>query len=127
MGLTIAMWGRDWQGRSIRCRCDNAAVVAVLRSGWCKNKYAMYLLRSLYFFLAAYQIRLNSEHIKGSRNRLADALSCNNHHMFLSELSSAQQVPTGIPSLLRRLLVDHQVDWMSRAWKDLLLSILIRD
>ena len=48
--LAIAMWGRDWQGSSIRCRCDNAAVVAVLRSGWCKNKYAMHLLRSLHFF-----------------------------------------------------------------------------
>jgi len=125
--VAVAAWGRDWQGRSIRCRCDNAAVVAVLRSGWCKNKYAMHLLRCLHFFLAAYQIRLTSEHIRGSRNRLADALSRNNHHRFLSELSSAQQVPTRVLSLLRRLLVDHQVDWMSQTWRDLLSSILIRD
>ena len=125
--LAVAIWGKRWQGRSVQCRCDNAAVVAVLRSGWCKNRDAMHLLRGLHFFLAAHQIRLISEHIKGVRNRLADALSRNNHDMFLSELPYAQQVPTTIPRTLRQLLVDHQVDWMSRAWRDLLSSTLIKD
>ena len=31
--LGTPMWGAQWQGRSVKCRCDNAAVVANIRSG----------------------------------------------------------------------------------------------
>ena len=31
--LSIAIWGHRWRGGAVRCRCDNAAVVAILRSG----------------------------------------------------------------------------------------------
>ena len=61
--LAIAMWGRQWHGKSVRCQCDNAAVVAMLRSGWCKNEHAMQLLRSLFFFQVSYNLRLVAEHI----------------------------------------------------------------
>jgi len=87
----------------------------------------MHLLRSLHFFLAAYQIGLTSEHIKSSQNSLADAMSRNSHHIFLSEFPSAEQVPTGVHSLSKWLLVDHQVDWILQAWRDLLSNTLIRD
>ena len=50
--LAVAMWGKEWKSRPICCQCDNAAVVAVMKSGWSKNPLVMQLLRSL-FFLAA--------------------------------------------------------------------------
>ena len=83
--LAIAMWGRQWH-------CDNAAVVAMLRSGWCKNEHTMHLLRSLFFFQASCHVSLVAEHIRGVKNGLADALSRNNHQKFLSCMSSACQV-----------------------------------
>ena len=73
--LAIAMWGGLWQGKTVKCPCDNAAVVAAVKSRWCKNKHAMHLLRCLYFFQAAYQVKLMTEHIKGFHNELADAIS----------------------------------------------------
>ena len=87
------MWGRQWHGKSTCCQCDNAAVVAMLRSGWCKNEHAMHLLRSLFFFQASYNVSLVAEHIQGVENGLADALSHNNHQNFVSCMSSACQVP----------------------------------
>ena len=121
--LAVAIWGNQWQGKSICCQCDNAAVVAMLRSGWSKNEQAMHLLRSLYFFQASFNIRLVARHIRGIENGLADALSRNNHHKFLSEMSSAQQVPEVVPPQLRQLLVIQQPDWTSKAWTNLLSTI----
>ena len=48
----VAMWGKEWRGRSIQYQCDNAADVAILKSGWSKNVPAMHLLRSLFFIAA---------------------------------------------------------------------------
>ena len=52
----VALWGRRWSSSSVICRCDNAAVVAILRSGWCKDELAMQLLRTLFFLLATFQV-----------------------------------------------------------------------
>ena len=35
--LGVATWGQKWKGLTIQCRCDNAAVVAILHSGRSKN------------------------------------------------------------------------------------------
>ena len=125
--LATAMWGEQWRGKTVRCRCDNAAVVAAIRSGWCKNKHTMHLLRSLYFFQAAYQVKLVTEHIKGSDNELADAISRNNHQQFLSMMTSAQQVPVEVHPQLKQTLVDQPADWTSQTWRNLLVTILPRD
>ena len=87
----------------------------------------MHLLRSLYFFQATYQIRPLTEHIKGTHNELADAMSRNNHQKFLSKLSSAQKVPQVVYPQLRQALVDQPVDWTLQAWRDLLANILPKD
>ena len=55
--MGVALWGRQWQGGSVVCRCDNAAVVAILKSGWCKDNLVMHLLQSLLFWLAMYQVQ----------------------------------------------------------------------
>ena len=31
--IGVAIWGRSWTGKTVRCLCDNAAVVAILNSG----------------------------------------------------------------------------------------------
>lgn len=42
--LSVAVWGKMWLGRAVRCRCDNAAMVATLNSGTSKNEHAMHLV-----------------------------------------------------------------------------------
>lgn len=47
-----AIWGHKWRGRTVRCRCDNAATVAIINSGRSKVERAMHLMRSLFFISA---------------------------------------------------------------------------
>jgi hypothetical protein len=43
--IAAAIWGRDWQGRTIQCWCDNAAVVSIVNRGTSRNREAMHLAR----------------------------------------------------------------------------------
>ena len=42
--MGTARWGQ-WQYRSVKCRCDNAEVVAIIRSGSSREERAMHLMR----------------------------------------------------------------------------------
>ena len=44
-----AVWGNNWRGKTLRCQCDNAAVVAIVRSGTSKPPLVMHLMRCLSF------------------------------------------------------------------------------
>ena len=121
--MGAALWGKQWQGGSVVCRCDNAAVVAILKSGWCKDNMAMHLLRSLFFWLAMYQVSILNEHIPGVSNGPADALSRNNVSYFMSQVPIASQQPTEVPQELIELLLTRRPDWTSQSWRVLLESI----
>ena len=56
--LGVAVWGGRWQGLSVSCRCDNAAVVSIVNSGRSKVDRAMHLMRCLSFFLARWDVSL---------------------------------------------------------------------
>ena len=58
--LGAAVWGRRWQGLSVSCRCDNAAVVAIVNSGRSKMDRVMHLMRCLSFFLTRWGVALIS-------------------------------------------------------------------
>ena len=70
--------GLSHGSQSIRCRCDNAAFVAIVRSGTSKHQLFMHLMRCLFFFVAVYQVYLEPVHLPGVRNEAADALSRDN-------------------------------------------------
>ena len=46
--IGAALWGSAWQGRTVSCRCDNAAVVAIVNSGRSKVEAVMHLMRCLF-------------------------------------------------------------------------------
>ena len=48
--MAVALWGKHWHGKSIRCRCDNAAAVAIVNSRSSKDDRVMHLTLSLFFF-----------------------------------------------------------------------------
>ena len=50
--MSCALWGSKWKGMTVRCLCDNDAVVAILNSGKSKDNRAMHLVRCLTFFLS---------------------------------------------------------------------------
>ena len=125
--VSIALWDRSWHGSSVRCRCDNAAVVAIIRSGTCKDDLAMHLLRCLFFFVAAFDIKLWSVHIPGVCNGAADALSRDNHTSFLAQVPSARRQADVIPPEMLEVLVTRRPDWTSLSWTELLKSISQKD
>ncbi len=135
--MALAVWGYQWSGQSVRCQCDDAAVVAIINTGTSKNKRAMHLMRSAFFFLARHDVRVWAEHIPGVENRSADvrvwaehipgvenrsadALSRNDCTSFLLQNPGAQPGPVTIPQELIRALIRERPDWTSLSWTELL-------
>ncbi len=71
--VAAVVWGKHWRCKVIKARCDNMAVVATIKSGACKEKAAMHLMRCLAFVEATVPLRIVSEHIRGVENTVADA------------------------------------------------------
>ncbi len=118
--VAVAVWGHQWSGKSVRCLCDNAAVVAIINTGTSKNERAMHLMRSAFFFLARHDVRVWAEHLPGVENGSADALSRNDHTSFLLQNPGAQPRPVTIPQELVRALILERPDWTSLSWTELL-------
>lgn len=124
--VAIALWGHEWQGRTIRCRSDNAAVVSIINSGRSKDQLAMHLMRSLFFFTAKRGCILQAVHVEGRLNIAADALSRGNLALFHHQVPDACQNPTPIPKELVQLLLVQRPDWTSENWRRLFSSTLQR-
>lgn len=118
--LSVAVWGHKWGGCTIRCRCDNAAVVAIIRSGSSRDPTAMHLMRCLFFFTARYQIVLVPAHIPGKLNVAADYLSRDALSSFLQLVPKAKERPASLPEELLEALVVRQPDWTSPTWRSVL-------
>ncbi len=73
--MAATVWGKFWQGLSIRFNSDNTAVVALLNAGSVKHWALMHLMRCLTFLAAKFNFVISAAHIKGVDNTLADALS----------------------------------------------------
>lgn len=103
--IACAVWGHQWRGATIRCLCDNAAVVAIVKSGTSKDPLAMHLMRCLLFFTVAYQLVLVPRHLPGKENTAADHLSRGALSSFLQLVPCARVHPTAHPVELVGALV----------------------
>ena len=101
------------------------AVVEVLRSRTSRDDLLMHLLRCLVFYAAYLGFDFVSDHIPGTRNTAADAISRNNLPLFHSLVPQIpQQV---IPQPVLDLLVIRRPDWGSRDWTELFAHSLSRE
>ena len=100
----------NWRGKTVKCVCNNAAVVAIINSGRSKDNRAMHLMRFLTFFLSYYGFILFAEHLPGKDNIAAGALSRNNFSLFHKHVNHASKLPTQLPQELILALVIHQPD-----------------
>ena len=116
--VACALWGDQWRGATVLCRCDNAAVVSIVNSGSSKDALVMHLMRSLFFIAAVNGISLYAQHIPGKHNNAADALSRNHISLFHQQVPSAAALPTPIPPKLWQILVLSQPDWKLRSWRN---------
>ena len=103
--IACATWVAE---RHIRAVCDNAAVVVMINKRTSSNSAAMHLLRCLYFICSRFNITLTSEHVTGTRNTAADALSRNNVQGFFLEVPSASSTPSVLSPSLMEILIHRR-------------------
>ena len=123
VALAIGVWSKHWAASTVLVRCDNMAVVEVLKRKTSHDKLIMHMLRSLHFLCAVHNIRLSVEHIRGVDNILADALSRNNLRKFFLSLPKADSAATPVPDQLQDLFMGTQPDWTCFNWRSKLQNI----
>ena len=94
-------WGHEWTRRRIMFQCDNTAVVQCIKTGICRSKPVLALIRSLYWLCVKYSFLISASHIQGVTNTLADALSRGSLQSFkiLAPTASPSATPPVLPQL----------------------------
>ena len=114
--IAAIVWRDHWRGKSVLARCDNSAVVAIIKSNTSRNTQAANLLRCLAFLAATYQFELQAVHLGGKHNILADALSRNKLMLFRSLNPQADRCATSVPEAALDLILLREPDWTARDW-----------
>ena len=116
--LAVAIWGKKWAGSHVLARCDNTAVVEILKSRTSRHAKIMHLVRCLHFLTAIWDINLRAEHIAGVLNTASDAISRNLMQVFRTVAPQADSSPAPVPASLWEMLVTEQPDWTSSGWRE---------
>jgi len=74
-----------------------------------------------------FQCKVESKHIPGARNTLADHLSRNRLDRFHAENTNACTHPSHVPLSLLQWLLDPQMDWTSEHWIQLFNTFVSRE
>ena len=122
--ISCGVWGQGLAKQSVLFQCDNLSVVMAVKKGYSKESDVMHLLRTLWFFVAVFDIDLNVIHIAGVNNGAADMLSRNNIIEFLSLHPQVSRLPTPLPPPLFQILAPHGPDWTSPSFGKLFRCIM---
>ena len=114
--VAMALWGRAWRGQVVLCHCDNQAVVAAIKGGYCKDTVMAHMLRCLFYVEARWNTKLMAKHIPGIQNVAADSVSRNNLDRLFSSFPQANRTPLPVPGGLVEHLV-FQTAWTPADWK----------
>ena len=98
--LAAAVWGHKWSTLRIRLFCDNHAIAHCLVSGSSRCPHIMGLLRSLFLLAAQHNFHISAQHIPGTHNTIADALSRFHMQVFHAHAPRASAHPTPLPPSL---------------------------
>ena len=71
----IFSWGKHLVNKAIIIYTDLKSIAHVWKSGTCRDKGIMRLVRALFMFAARHNINILMEHLPGHQNYLADSLS----------------------------------------------------
>ena len=96
--MVVHTWGFPWQNQKILFNCDNLMVVDIWAKGSTKSPEVMALVRLLYFCAACYDINVSVQHISGTENKIADAISRFQDICFRELAPDAKATPTNNPA-----------------------------
>ena len=101
IALACKLWGNEWCNMKLLFHCDNSAVVDTWKSGSCRNKTAMKLIRLMLAIAAKHNFILYIQHIAGADNIVADCLSRLQVERFRQLAPAANRCPVShLPLLL---------------------------
>ena len=80
--LSCVVWGLTRSKKYVQLYCDNLSLVDSLNKGSSKDPSVMKLLRTLWLFIAYFDISIKATHIPGTQNNSADHLSRNSMEKF---------------------------------------------
>ena len=88
--VALKLWGSHWKDKTVEIKCDNMAVVEVLRSGKVRDSILAMCARNIWLLSAMFNVEVVVNHIPGSHNTVADLLSrwqgTNANHQVLHRL-----------------------------------------
>ena len=93
----IRTWGQHWENQHLLFLCDNNCVVHVAKTGSCKDKIMMRILRAMFYFTVRRNIRITFQHIPGIDNLQSDLLSRLQVQRFRQLSPSADAHPSVVP------------------------------
>ena len=73
--IAIRLFKSLWKGRKVLIKCDNEAVVSVLKTGKTRDPYLAACGRNIWYESAMSDIDLQYTYIRGTENKVADILS----------------------------------------------------
>lgn len=91
--------GADWTRRRIIFYCDNAALVYILNKRRSADPTIMLFLRRLTLLALRFNFHIMAQHIPGSQNEIADALSRQQWSRFRLLAPWADVSPCRLPPL----------------------------
>ena len=121
--VAVGLWGVQWPGATICCLCDNAALVAAINKGSARDPSLVRLLRILAWFSAMLNLSVRAQHLPGTENVSADALSRGNLPLFFAHNLQASPMPAIIPRELRELALNRSLLWTSANWTGLFSTL----
>ena len=114
--LAGLVWGEMWRGCTVRCNCDNQAVVCIINQRYARDPVLAHMLRCLFFICALHQFEIVAEHTPGCENIAADAISRDNLPLFRAQVPNAASAPSTIPPISVAFLTSTEIDWLSQDW-----------
>ena len=73
--VALKLWGPHWKDKTVEIKCDNMAVVEVLKSGRARDSILAMCARNIWLLSAMFNVELVVNHIPGCHNVVADLLS----------------------------------------------------
>ena len=73
--LAVKLFGNAWSRKRVLIKCDNNAVVNVLRSGRARDPFLCACARNIWLQAAKHDVDLSYIHVLGKKNVVADRLS----------------------------------------------------
>ena len=73
--VACVLWGKQWKKLRIVFHCDNMSTVQIINKGRSKGKTIMKLMRKLTWCSATFNFTIHAQHVPGSLNSVADAIS----------------------------------------------------